>query len=103
MLFSVEVCCGAEELASTMLKMREWLDSRRFEPDVFRHTVDETKITIHLSPAVQDRRRGHCVRRDVLGPTGLNVRRSVGPLRGSPRLPLRQKGPLASGFCLSVV
>ena len=54
MLFSVEVCCGAEELASTMLKMREWLDSRRFEPDVFRHTVDETKITIHLQFKIED-------------------------------------------------
>jgi len=54
MLFSVEVCCGAEELASTMLKMREWLDSRRFEPDVFRHTVDGTKVTIHLQFKIED-------------------------------------------------
>ena len=53
-MFSVEVCRGAEELASTMLKMREWLDSRRFEPDVFRHTVDETKITIHLQFKIED-------------------------------------------------
>ena len=54
MLFSVEVCCGAEELASTMLKMREWIDSRRFEPDVFRHTVDGTKVTIHLQFKIED-------------------------------------------------
>jgi len=54
MLFSVEVCCDAEELASAMLKMREWLDSRRFEPDVFRHTVDGTKVTIHLQFKIED-------------------------------------------------
>ena len=37
-----------------MLKMREWIDSRRFEPDVFRHTVDGTKVTIHLQFKIED-------------------------------------------------
>ena len=53
-MFSVEVCRDAEELASTMLKMREWLDNTRFEPDVFRHTVDGTKVTIHLQFKIED-------------------------------------------------
>ena len=52
-MFSVEVCRDAEELVSTILKMREWLDGRRIEPDIFRHTVDEASVTIRLQFKVE--------------------------------------------------
>ena len=48
MLWSVEVRCNAEDLVRVMEKMREWLDAERFGPDIFRHTVDGTSVTIHL-------------------------------------------------------
>src|SRR5229473_2816202 len=32
-MYSVEVRCYAEELATVMSKMREWLDAQRFEPE----------------------------------------------------------------------
>jgi len=47
--------------------MREWLDNRRFEPDVFRHSVVDGGGR-HNSRAVQERRRGHCFRWSLLGP-----------------------------------
>src|SRR5439155_9554175 len=46
MLFSVEVRCGAEDLADVMSRMRQWLDTERFEPDVFRHTIEGESVTI---------------------------------------------------------
>jgi len=36
-----------------MSEMREWLDARRIEPDIFRHTVEEASVTIHLQFKVQ--------------------------------------------------
>jgi hypothetical protein len=36
-----------------MSKMREWLDVRRIEPDIFRHTVDGASVTIHLQFKVE--------------------------------------------------
>src|SRR5216683_3081366 len=33
-MYSVEVRCYAEELATVMSKMREWLDAQRFEPEI---------------------------------------------------------------------
>ena len=53
MLWSVEVCCGAEDLVTVMSKMREWLDARRIEPDTFRHTVDGPSVKIHLQFKVE--------------------------------------------------
>jgi hypothetical protein len=53
MTYSVEVGCNAEELATVMSKMREWLDAERFGPDIFRHTVDGTSVTIHLQFKVE--------------------------------------------------
>jgi hypothetical protein len=47
-MYSVEVCCYAEDLAAVMSKMRQWLDAQRFEPDIFRHTVAGESVTIHL-------------------------------------------------------
>ena len=48
MLFSVDVRRGTQDLASLMLKMREWLDTQRFEPDTFRHTTDREGVTVHV-------------------------------------------------------
>ena len=49
MLYSVEVHCRADGLVGLMSRMREWLDNRRFEPDVFRHSVvDDGAVTIHV-------------------------------------------------------
>ena len=53
MLWSVEVRCDAENLVSVMSEMREWLDGRRIEPDIFRHTVKEASVTIHLQFKVE--------------------------------------------------
>jgi len=53
MLWSVEVRCDAEDLANIMSKMREWLDARRIEPGVFRDTVEEASVTIHLKFKVE--------------------------------------------------
>ena len=53
MLWSVEVRCDAEDLASIMSKMREWLDARRIEPGVFRDTVEEASVTIRLKFKVE--------------------------------------------------
>ena len=53
MLWSVEVRCDAENLVSVMSEMREWLDARRIEPDIFRHTAEEASVTIHLQFKVQ--------------------------------------------------
>jgi len=49
LLYSVEVHCRADELVGVMSRMREWLDNRRFEPDVFRHSgVDGGAVAIHV-------------------------------------------------------
>jgi len=53
MLSSVEVRCDAENLVSAMSEMREWLDGRRIEPDIFRHSVEEAGVTIHLQFKVE--------------------------------------------------
>lgn len=52
-MWSVEVRCDTENLVSLMSEMREWLDARRIEPDIFRHTVKEASVTIHLQFKVE--------------------------------------------------
>jgi hypothetical protein len=53
MAYSVEIGCDAEDLATVMSEMREWLDAQRFEPDIFRHIVARESITIHLQFQVE--------------------------------------------------
>jgi hypothetical protein len=53
MSYSVEVGCDAGNLVGVMSKMREWLDTQRFEPDIFRHTVEGTSVAIHLQFKVE--------------------------------------------------
>jgi hypothetical protein len=48
MLYVVELRGEREELSTIMARVREWLDSQRFEPDVFRCTTDEAIVTCRL-------------------------------------------------------
>jgi hypothetical protein len=48
MLYAVEIRCEREGLSTIMSRIREWLDSQRFEPDVFRCTTDEETVTCRL-------------------------------------------------------
>ena len=44
-LHSAEIRVSGGDLAAQMTRMREWLDSRRFEPAVFRYEhIDGTAI-----------------------------------------------------------
>ncbi len=52
-MWSVEVRCDTENLVSLMSEMREWLDARRIEPDIFRHTAEGPSVTIHLQFKVE--------------------------------------------------
>ena len=48
MLYVVEFQREREELSTTMARVREWLNSQRFEPDVFRSSTDEAMVTCRL-------------------------------------------------------
>ena len=48
MLYVVEFQREREELSTIMARVREWLDSQRFEPDVFRCSTDEATVTCRL-------------------------------------------------------
>jgi hypothetical protein len=44
MLYVVELRGEREELSTIMGRIREWLDSQRFEPDAFRCTTDDVTV-----------------------------------------------------------
>ena len=48
MLYVVEIRRGHDELSTIMARIREWLDTQRFEPDAFRCSTVETTITCRL-------------------------------------------------------
>ena len=48
MLYVVEIRRERERLAKAMSGIREWLDTRRFEPDAFRCNTNEESITFRL-------------------------------------------------------
>jgi len=48
MLYVVEIRRERQELSTIMARIREWLDSQRFEPDVFRSITDEETVTCRL-------------------------------------------------------
>ena len=48
MLYLVEFQRERDELSTIMARVREWLDSQRFEPDAFRCTTDEAVVTCRL-------------------------------------------------------
>jgi len=53
MLYVVQLRREREELSTIMARIREWLDSRRFEPDAFRCTTDEASVTCRLEFKVE--------------------------------------------------
>jgi hypothetical protein len=48
MLYAVEIRRDREHLAKIMSAIREWLDARRFEPDVFRCDTEAERVTFQL-------------------------------------------------------
>ena len=54
MLYVVELRGEREELSTIMARIREWLDSQRFEPDTFRCTTDEATVTYRLEFRVEN-------------------------------------------------
>ena len=53
-LHSAEIRVGDSDLAAHMTRMREWLDSRRFEPAVFRYQHAGSAVVIHVDFAVEE-------------------------------------------------
>jgi hypothetical protein len=48
MLYVVEIQREPEQLSAIMARIREWLDAQRFEPDAFRCTTDDERVTCRL-------------------------------------------------------
>ena len=48
MLYVVEIHREPEQLSAIMARIREWLDAQRFEPDAFRCTTDDERVTCRL-------------------------------------------------------
>ena len=48
MLYVVEIRGERKDLSTIMARVREWLDSRRCEPDAFRCITDEESVTCRL-------------------------------------------------------
>jgi len=47
-LHSTEIHVGDSDLVGQMMRMREWLDSRRFEPAVFRYDHVDSSVIIRV-------------------------------------------------------
>ena len=53
-LHSTEIRVGDSDLVGQMIRMREWLDSRRFEPAVFRYDHVDSSVIIRVDFAAAD-------------------------------------------------
>jgi hypothetical protein len=53
-LYSTEIRVGNGELVAQMTRMREWLDSRRSEPAVFRYQHVDGVVLIHVDFEAED-------------------------------------------------
>ena len=53
-LHSTEIRVGDSDLGAQMTRMREWLDSRRFEPAGFRYDHVDSSVIIRVDFAVED-------------------------------------------------
>ena len=53
MLYAVEIRCEREGLSTIMARIREWLDTRRFEPDAFRCATEKEAVTCRLEFKVE--------------------------------------------------
>ena len=54
MLYAVEIRCEREGLSTIMARIREWLDTRRFEPDAFRCATEKEAVTCRLEFKVEN-------------------------------------------------
>jgi len=48
MLYVVEIQREPEQLSAIMARIREWLDAQRFEPNAFRCTTEDERVTCRL-------------------------------------------------------
>ena len=53
-LHSTEIHVGNGDLVAQMTRMREWLDSRRFEPAVFRYDHVDSSVVIRIDFAAEE-------------------------------------------------
>ncbi len=53
-LHSPEIRVGDSDLVLQMSRMREWLDSRRFEPAVFRYQHVDSSVVIQVDFAAEE-------------------------------------------------
>ena len=53
-LHSAEIRVGNGDLAVQMTRMREWLDSRRFEPAIFRYEHIDGVVIIHVDFSLEE-------------------------------------------------
>ena len=53
-LHGTEIRMGDGDFAGQMTRMREWLDSRRVEPAVFRYDHIDSSVIIRIDFAVED-------------------------------------------------
>jgi hypothetical protein len=53
-LHSTEIHVGDGDLVVQMSRMREWLDSRRFEPAVFRYQHVDSSVVIQVDFAAEE-------------------------------------------------
>ena len=51
---TTEVRVGNGDFAAQMTRMRVWLDSRRFEPAVFRYDQSDRAVVIRVDFAAED-------------------------------------------------
>jgi hypothetical protein len=53
MLYTVQVRLGEASLVARMSEMRQWLDSHRYEPDLFQHRTSPDGAVLRVDFKVQ--------------------------------------------------
>ena len=53
-LHSTEIRVGDSDLVAQMARMREWLDSRHFEPAVFRYEHVDSAVVIQVEFGIEE-------------------------------------------------
>ena len=53
MLYTVEVRIGDGSLVARMSEMRLWLDSHRYEPDLFQHRTEARRAVLRVDFKVE--------------------------------------------------
>jgi hypothetical protein len=57
MLYIVEIRRDHDELSTLMARVREWLDSQRFEPDAFRCTTTDDAVLCRVEFKIETEAR----------------------------------------------